>query len=117
MSQSEHCDCIAYLKALSDESRWEIMRVLASSTVPLHLGDLARELSLSSYNASRHVRILNEAGLIRVERDGRFKCISIDPKWVDRWRNEKTPATVDLGCCQFDFSRGISSQFRSIAAG
>jgi DNA-binding transcriptional ArsR family regulator len=71
----------------------------------LCLGEIARKLDLSDYNASRHVRILNEAGLLTVLRDGRFKRISIAPAWRANWHKAKAPGTLDLGCCHFDFSK------------
>lgn len=105
MSRSDDKGCVAYLKALSDESRWEIMGVLANATDTMNLGEIARALGLSDYNASRHVRILSEAGLVRVVRDGRFKRISIAPEWRGNWRRAKQPGTLDLGCCRFEFPK------------
>lgn len=105
MSHPEDSGCIAYLKALSDETRWEIMRLLTTSAEPLILGEIARRLGLSAYNASRHVRVLNEAGLLRVVRDGRFKRISVAPEWRQNWQNAAAKGTLDFGCCRFDFTQ------------
>ncbi len=113
MSQSDDKGCVAYLKALSDETRWEIMGVLANSAVPMNLGEIARALSLSDYNASRHVRVLNEAGLVVVVRDGRFKRISVAPAWRGSWRNATSKNALDLGCCRFDFSKSGKPQAKS----
>ncbi len=96
--------CVSYLKALSDETRWEIVRTLVIATSSLTLGEIAEKLELSSYNASKHVRILNESGLVHVERDGRFKRIGIAPEWRSTVKSASSPATLDLGCCRFDFS-------------
>jgi len=105
MKPSDDSGCVAYLKALSDETRWEIVRILANTPDSFTLGEIAEKLDLSSYNASRHVRVLNEAGLVRVLRDGRFKRISIAPAWRSTVRSASTPGTLDLGCCSFDFSK------------
>lgn len=105
MSKSDDRGCVAYLKALSDDTRWEIMRVVSSAPEPLNLGEISRALDLSDYNTSRHVRILNEAGLVKVVRDGRFKRISIAPEWQSNWKLAKAPGTLNLGCCSFDFSK------------
>ncbi|HRQ90975.1 MAG TPA: helix-turn-helix domain-containing protein [Bacteroidia bacterium] len=107
MNHTDNSGCVPYLKALSDETRWEIMRVVANASEPLTLGQIARSLDLSDYNASRHVRILSEAGLVRVVRDGRFKRISVAPEWLTSWQKGKkaNPAgRLDLGCCRFDFT-------------
>lgn len=108
MTISYDKSCVSYLKALSDPNRWDIMGLLAESREPLCLGEIAQALELSTYNASRHVRVLMEAGLIQVVRDGRFKKISVLPEW--RSKSPKSPAasSIDLGCCRFDFSRRAS---------
>lgn len=105
MSRSDDSNCVIYLKALSDKTRWEIMRVLSNSPEALNLGEISRLLDLSDYNTSRHVRILNEAGLVRVVRDGRFKRISVAPEWQSNWEMATPPGTLNLGCCSFDFSK------------
>lgn len=43
-------NCLPYLKALSDESRWSIVRSLVPLPGPLTLGDLAARLGISDYN-------------------------------------------------------------------
>lgn len=98
-------DCLPFLKALSDESRWNIVRTLVSSPDPLTLGDLASRLGLSDYNASRHTRVLNEAGIVTVTREGRFKWIGIHSGFRKRLRRESGPELLDLGCCRFEFDR------------
>lgn len=97
-------DCLPYLRALSDESRWAIVRTLVASPDPYTLGDLAARNGLSDYNASRHVRILHEAGIVTVEREGRFKWIGITPGFRSRLATSGAQ-TLDLGCCRFDFSQ------------
>lgn len=98
-------DCLPFLKALSDESRWNIVRTLVSSPDPLTLGDLASRLGLSDYNASRHTRILNEAGIVTVKREGRFKWIGIHSGFRKRLRTETDSELLDLGCCRFEFEQ------------
>jgi G3E family GTPase/DNA-binding transcriptional ArsR family regulator len=98
-------DCLPYLKALSDESRWSIVRALVSLPGPITLGDLAARLEISDYNASRHVRILHEAGIVTVEREGRFKWIGITPGFRSRLRAQTGSEILDLGCCRFEFGQ------------
>lgn len=93
--------CLPILRALSDESRWRIVRLLAHQSGPLTLGDIASQLELSTYNASRHVKTLHEAGLVTIERDGRFKHIAI----AEGYRGRIQSGDLDLGCCRFDFDR------------
>ena len=96
-------DCLPYLRALSDESRWSIVRTLVAAPGPLTLGDLASRVALSDYNASRHVRILHEAGILTVTREGRFKWIGINPDFRSRLRSRTGSQILDLGCCRFEF--------------
>lgn len=96
-------ECLPYLRALSDESRCAIVRTLVSRPDPLTLGDLAGRLGLSDYSASRHVRILQGAGIFTVEREGRFKWIGITPGFRSRLLAPSGTPTLDLGCCRFDF--------------
>lgn len=105
MPPRDENDCLPYLKALSDETRWSIVRTLVSLPGPLTLGDLASRLGLSDYNASRHVRILHEAGILTVEREGRFKWIGVTPNFHQRLRHQSGSEILDLGCCRFDFAR------------
>lgn len=106
MSQNGDSDCLRYLRVLADETRWRIVRLLSSVSNPLTLGELAGRLELSDYNASRHVHILAEVGILTNSRQGRFKRIAIAPGFRSRIRSQPDSAVLDLGFCRFDFSKG-----------
>ncbi len=110
-------ECLVFLKALGDETRWRMVRLLTTGPESLTLTELADRLDVSAYNASRHTRILLEAGILRVRREGRFKHLSITPEFRHRLRDSPGPAVLDLGCCRFDFSdsrnRGTQPQFNN----
>ncbi|MCB1229777.1 MAG: helix-turn-helix domain-containing protein [Verrucomicrobiae bacterium] len=106
MAEAEENACIPILRALSDESRWRIVRLLAGRESSLTLGEIADALELSVYNASRHVKNLHEVGVVTIRRDGRFKHVGI----AEHYRGSIQSAAagsgdLDLGCCRFDFSR------------
>ena len=101
--------CLPFLRALGDGSRWQITKLLVGVTKPVTLGDIAQRLKLSTYNASRHIRILYEAGILSVERDGRFKMIAIADGFRGRIRSQTSSDILDLGCCKFDFSHSETS--------
>ncbi|MCB1086773.1 MAG: helix-turn-helix domain-containing protein, partial [Verrucomicrobiae bacterium] len=105
MSTHDSADCLPFLRALSDESRWEIVRLLLATPGGITLGELAGRLGLSTYNASRHVRTLTEAGIVEVEREGRFKRLTIAPAFRRRIRSQSVSDRLDLGCCHFDFTQ------------
>lgn len=57
------------MQALADPSRWSIVQYLSNTEATI--GALASALGLSVACMSRHVSILREAELVRVERRGR----------------------------------------------
>lgn len=57
--------------ALSDPTRRAIVSRLAESEAPL--SDLAEPFEMSLTAVSKHVRVLSDAGLVRVEKRGRTR--------------------------------------------
>jgi len=77
--------------ALADPTRRAILARLAEgeSTV----GDLARPFEISRPAISKHLRVLERAGLVRRERDGRLSRCGLDAtpmrdaaEWVEEYR-------------------------------
>jgi DNA-binding transcriptional ArsR family regulator len=56
------------LKALSDETRFEILKLLLSCD--LCVGALAHHLGISEAAVSQHLKLLREAGLVKGEKRG-----------------------------------------------
>jgi DNA-binding transcriptional ArsR family regulator len=81
----------ATFAALADPTRRAILARLA--TAERTVGELARPFDVSLPAISRHLRVLERAGLLRQERDGRIRrCqLSVRPlrdanRWIDRYR-------------------------------
>ncbi len=91
--------CITRLKALADETRWRIVQVLLVG--PGTVGELAEKLEISPYNASKHVRILREAGIVATEKQG--KTVECRVAGEFRKKLSKKETALDLGCCTFRF--------------
>ena len=91
-------DCIPALRALAEETRVRIVGLLMDHQ--LEVGEISRQLGISTYNASKHLRILREAGLLEVEKDGRRHLYALK-EGVHRRAGEGT--VLDLGCCTFQF--------------
>ena len=91
--------CIKLLKALADDTRWNLVQELMRK--PSTVNELTTHLSVTQYNASKHLRILREAGIIESTREGKNIRYSVVPSFHRRISNHKT--TLDLGCCKFDF--------------
>ncbi|MCB1128406.1 MAG: winged helix-turn-helix transcriptional regulator [Verrucomicrobiae bacterium] len=101
--------CISYLKALADESRWQIVRAVLER--PRTVNELAEALGVSQYNISKHLRILRAADIIESERQGKHIVSRINP----RLRNDvkEGELAINLGCCRFSFDD--SPDFRAFS--
>ncbi len=74
------------LAAVADPTRRQILALLVDGEVSA--GDLAAALSVSRPAVSRHLRVLREAGLVRVRSDGRRRIYALDPeplRELDAW--------------------------------
>jgi DNA-binding transcriptional ArsR family regulator len=80
------------LGALADPIRREVVDLLAGGEISA--GDLAGRFPVSRPAISRHLRVLREAGLVRVRTEGRRRLYALDPaplreldSWLDRYRD------------------------------
>jgi len=64
-------------KALSEETRFRIIHILLNSKNEICECDLSVILDVPQYNISRHLNILDSAGLINKRREGRWIYLSI----------------------------------------
>jgi len=62
-------------KALSDPTRREVLKLLRGG--PQSAGELASHFDVSKPTMSVHFRVLKEAGLVEVERDGKSMIYSL----------------------------------------
>ena len=93
--------CIPMLKALADETRWRIVRELLSG--PLTVSQITDRLGASQYNVSKHLRILQHAGIVRKRRIGKLVECEVTPAFQQRIAKNKKQ--LDLGCCTFRFDQ------------
>lgn len=78
--------------ALADPTRRAILARLAQGHT--HVGDLAEPFSISAPAVSRHLRVLEEAGLIERQVDARWRICHLKPEglqaahdWLAQYRN------------------------------
>ncbi len=71
-------------KALADPSRRRIVAALCNE--PMVAGDLGRLVSLAPNAVSFHLRLLQEAKLVSVRRQGRFLWYRVDREVLEDWR-------------------------------
>ena len=102
-------DCVLALRALGEDTRVRIVGLLIDE--PLDVGEISRRLGVSPYNVSKHLRILREAGLLEVEKNGRTRLYALP----DAIKGRATEGGVlDLGCCSFQFE-GVARDASQIA--
>ena len=81
----------AVLQALSDENRRTMLEALTSG--PATAGQLAALLPIARPGASRHLRVLREAGLVEVSQEAQRRVYRLRPQplaevdeWLGRYR-------------------------------
>jgi DNA-binding transcriptional ArsR family regulator len=70
-------------KALSSKTRIEIIRILSKKE--LHLSELSRKLNISKPVISRHIKILEEVGLIKRRIIGNVHLLSVNPDCLEKF--------------------------------
>src|SRR5690242_5888669 len=74
-------DCVTALRALGEETRVRIVGLLIDQ--PMDVGAISGALGVSPYNVSKHLRVLREAGLLEVEKEGRLRRYAL-PEAIKR---------------------------------
>lgn len=87
------------LKALADDTRWGLVTELLRE--PSTVNELTLRMGVTQYNASKHLRVLREAGIILGKREGKNIRYAVVQEFRRKLPNRK-PA-LDLGCCKFEF--------------
>ena len=82
----------AALPALADQTRFQIVEMLGQGE--RSAGEIERALNVSQPNASKHLRVLREAGLVRMRKDRQRRLYRIEPAplaeldaWLARYRH------------------------------
>jgi DNA-binding transcriptional ArsR family regulator len=98
--------CSPALKALADETRWRITKALLE-VERANVNELANALEVKQSNASKHLRILREAGIVISKKEGTVVWCRITPEFRQCLRSGEQ--ILDLGCCTFRFDRPAKS--------
>jgi DNA-binding transcriptional ArsR family regulator len=72
--------------ALVDPNRRAVLDLLAQGE--LSVGDLVQRLGLTQPQTSKHLRVLRDAGLVRVEQQAQRRIYAVDPgpmAELDQW--------------------------------
>jgi DNA-binding transcriptional ArsR family regulator len=98
----EHSDTLdAVFRSLADPTRRAMLRMLSSGEQSV--GELAEPFAMSFAGASKHVRVLEDAGLVRRTIRGRVHSCALVPKrlaeadaWFDYYTRFWTARLDDL---------------------
>ena len=69
-------DTVQFGKALADETRQKIMRLCCCRQ--LSVTEIVEALDVAQPTVSHHLKILKDAGLVKVERKGKLAFYSLD---------------------------------------
>lgn len=78
-------------QAIADPTRREIIDLLAGQSMPVN--DVAEQFNMSRPAVSKHIKILNECGLVVIRKEGRKRYCRADTtkllevmEWASRYR-------------------------------
>ena len=90
-------------KALADPSRRFLLDLLFERDGRT-LGELESELAMTRFGVAKHLRVLEEAGLVVTRRSGREKLHFLNPvpirlihdRWIDKYTEHHVTTLIDL---------------------
>jgi DNA-binding transcriptional ArsR family regulator len=90
-------------KALADATRRFLLDQLQARDGRT-LGELESEVSMTRFGVMKHLRVLEEAGLVTTRRDGREKLHFLNPvpirlihdRWIDKYTEHRVSALAKL---------------------
>src|SRR5689334_13113777 len=90
-------------KALADPSRRYLLDLLFAREGRT-LTELESELSMTRFGVMKHLKVLEEAGLVVTKRSGREKLHFLNPvpirmvhdRWIDKYTERRVTALLDL---------------------
>jgi DNA-binding transcriptional ArsR family regulator len=107
-----HDELDAVLRALADPTRRAIVERLATS--PAVVSDLAAPFAMALPSLMQHLRVLESAGLVTSNKQGRVRTVSLRPGALDvihLWLDEqRTPAERQADRLGIHLSRTISKE-------
>jgi DNA-binding transcriptional ArsR family regulator len=90
-------------KALADPTRRFLLDLLFTHDGRT-LGELEAEVAMTRFGVMKHLRVLEEAGLVVTRRSGREKLHFLNPvpirsihdRWIDKYTERHVAALIDL---------------------
>ena len=67
-------------KAIADPTRREILHALVVASVALPITEISAQFDISRQGVTKHIRILEEADLVSIKKNGRESIVYPNPK-------------------------------------
>jgi ArsR family transcriptional regulator, arsenate/arsenite/antimonite-responsive transcriptional repressor len=83
LSEKDRELLVGVFRALGDPTRLEIFRLIAAQAEPICVCDIVDRFAVSQPTISHHLKVLREAGLVRVSRRGIWAYYAADPQGLD----------------------------------
>jgi DNA-binding transcriptional ArsR family regulator len=99
--------CARKLQALAAPERLSILCFLRDRA--RNVTEIAEMLGTTLVNASHHITVLRQAGLVRGHKSGRFVYYALTPGLLQRDEAREGVEYFDLGCCRLEVPREPSS--------
>lgn len=71
------------IKALGDRTRFDIFRLIAAQETPICACDVGDQFPVSQSTIAHHMKVLHDAGLIVVSRQGVWAYYAVDPHGIE----------------------------------
>lgn len=89
------------LKAFADENRLQILHELLKQEASVQY--LSNTLNIKMYNISKHLKILENSGLVQKRKEGVHRIYHITESLKSHLSDDNQ--VLDLGCCKFIFKK------------
>lgn len=83
-------DITTILKAIADPTRREIFHALVLASIAMPINQISEQFDISRQGVTKHIKTLEDAGLIKIETKGRERFCLADTqplKQVNQWIN------------------------------
>ena len=107
---------------IADGTRREILRQLLESRGELAVGDLVTELGIAQPTVSKHLKVLQDAGLVTRTREAQTRPVHLEAevfdlmtKWIERYRKRAEERYQRLDALLAEMNDGPEAQHPTVS--
>jgi ArsR family transcriptional regulator len=87
LPEGERAELASVFHALGDPTRLEVFRLIAGQSAPICVCDITSRFEVTQPTISHHLKVLREAGLVTVSRQGIWAYYGVNDAGLDALRN------------------------------